>query len=137
MKWITKFAASKVSGYALIALIIAGAGAGYWFWSELKEFGGLEQRAQSQAETIAVQEARLLQLIKLSYDRQAALTGQLQRTQELERNARMYRLAIQEAKRNADKATRDCMAMHLPDSLQFGPIEDADSHDKARSDMDG
>lgn len=28
---LSKFVASKFSGYALIALIIAGAGAAYWF----------------------------------------------------------------------------------------------------------
>ena len=118
---IRKFAASPFSGYALIALVVAAAGAGYWFWTELKEFGGLEQKAEAQEEIIAVQYAKLEQLQADADKRTAALQNQVNRTAMLERNARIQQLAVQEAMRNADKATRDCMSMQLADSLLFGP----------------
>jgi uncharacterized protein HemX len=138
LKLIQRFAATPFSGYLAIALLVAAGGAAYWFWTELKEFGGLEQRAVAQEETIANQNARLEQLSKISEQRQQALTEQQRRTQQLERNERAYRFAIQEARKNVDKVTSECMALHLDDSLQFGPQrEDGNSDDKARTGVDG
>lgn len=135
---IKRFAASPFSGYLLIALLVAGGGACYWFWTELKTFGGLEERAIAQEETIAIQAAKLDQLVALNDKRQAALTEHSKRSNQLEQQARLYRLEIQEARRNADKATKDCMSMHLADGLQFGPSrQDGDGSDQARSGVDG
>jgi len=126
---IRKFAATPFSGYLAIGLLVAAAGAGYWFWSELKEFGGLEQRAEAQEETIAIQNARLEQLARLNDERQAALSEQVTLTQRLERNERMYRLAIQEARKNASKALKECMDMHIADGMSFGPSAKSKSAD--------
>lgn len=136
LKLIQRFAASPFSGYALIGILVALAAGGYWFWSELKEFGGLEQRAEAQAETIAIQQARLQALTELADRRQAALDEQLVRTQKLERDTRAYRIAIQEARKDADKATRECMALRLADRLQFGPSR-GDEDSQASTGVDG
>lgn len=138
LKAIHNFASKPFSGYLAIGLLVAAAGAGYWFWTELKEFGGLEQRAEAQEETIAIQNARLEQLARLNNERQAALSEQIRRTQKLERDAKAYRFAITEARKNADKVTRECMALHLADSLQFGPErQDGNGSGKARAGVDG
>lgn len=138
MGFLTKFVSSKFSGYALIALVVAGAGAGYWFWSELKEFGSLEVMAEHQAATIAEQQATLEQLNASIIAKDEALTEQEERTKKLLNNARLQQLAVQEAVKHANKVTRECMALHLADSLQFGPTgEDRDSEDKAKPAVDG
>lgn len=138
LKLIQRFAATPFSGYLAIALIMAAGGAAYWFWSELKEFGGLEQRAEAQEETIAIQNARLQELAKLNDERQAVLAEHQSRVQRLERNEKAYRFAIQEARKNVDKVTRECMSLHLADSLQFGPErKDGDGDSKARAGVDG
>lgn len=123
-KLIQRFAASPFSGYALIGILIALAAGGYWFWTELKEFGGLEQRAEAQAETIAIQQGRLQALTELADRRQAALTEQISVIQKLERNENMYRIAIQEAKRNASKALKQCLDMRIADGMRYGPSAD-------------
>lgn len=138
LKLIQRFAATPFSGYLAIALLLAAGGAAYWFWTELKEFGGLEQRAEAQEETIAIQNARLQELARLNDERQAALTEYQSRMQRLERNEKAYRFAIQEARKNVDKVTRECMSLHLADSLQFGSErKDGDGDGKARAGVDG
>lgn len=137
MSFLTKFVSSKVSGYALIALLIAGAGAAYWFWSELKEFGSLTEKAEQQAVTIEEQRATLQRVSAEMAAKDKALQTQQARTKQLRNNARLQQLAVQEAIKNADKVTRECMSLHLADSLQFGPTKDGSSEDKARSDVDG
>lgn len=134
---LTKFVSSKVSGYALIALLIAGAGAAYWFWSELKEFGSLTEKAEQQAVTIEEQQATLQRVSAEIQAKDKALQTQEARTKQLRNNARLQQLAVQEAMKHADKVTRECMALHLADSLQFGPSEDGSGQGEARSDVDG
>lgn len=138
LKLIKRFAATPFSGYLSIGLIIAAAGAGYWFWTELKEFGGLEQEAANQAAKIAEQKQEIDTLTALSVAKGEALTRQANRTAQLEYNARVQQLAVEEAIKHADKVTRECMSLHLADGLQFGPSrEDEDSSSQARSDVDG
>lgn len=138
MSLISKFIGSKVSGYLLIGMLVALAGAGYWFWSELKEFGSLEAKADSQADTIQQQRQTLEALAQDIAAKDEALAVQEKRTNQLRNNARLQQLAVQEAMKHADKVTRECMALHLADSLQFGPTgEDGSGEDKARSDVDG
>ena len=138
MGMIAKFVSSKVSGYALIALLIAAAGAGYWFWSELKEFGSLEAISQAQAQTIRHQANTLAVIQAESEKRQKINTALTKQMSVIKRTFGAAKRRIQNAEANADKALKQCMAMHLADGMQFGPSsEDADSEDKARAKLDG
>jgi hypothetical protein len=128
MKWISKFVGSPFSGYALIAVVVAAAGAGYWFWTELKSFGALEAQAQAQQATIDQQLANLKTLRVESEKRQKVnleLTGQLS---IMRQSFSVARQRIQNAENNADKALLECMDMHIADGMQFGPSDsDSDS----------
>lgn len=137
LKMISKFAASPFSGYALIALLIAAAGAGYWFWSELKEFGSLQAQSQAQAETIKEQKNTLAVLASESKAKDAALTKQNKQTQILMRNARLQQLAVMEAKKYADKALKQCLDMRIARGMRFGESrKNGSGEDQARSKLD-
>lgn len=132
MGLISKFVSSKFSGYALIALLIAAAGAGYWFWSELKEFGSLEEKAESQAETIAVQQKQLSVINEQLADKQRINTKLVTQMSQIKRTFGAVENRIREAEANAEKALRECMDMHIADGMRFGPSrEDADSKDNS------
>lgn len=138
MKMISRFAASPFSGYAFIVLLIAGAGAGYWFWSELKEFGSLTEKSEQQSVKIKQQQIILDRIQSEVAAKDAVIEKQTEYTKQLRKNARLQQLAVQEAIKNADKVTRECMSLHLADSLQFGPTsKNSDSQNKARPDVDG
>lgn len=134
---LSKFVSSKFSGYLLIGILAALAAGGYWFWSELKEFGSLEAKAEEQAATIEQQRASLERIQSEMVAKDAALQKQTEYTKQLRNNARLQQLAVQEAIKHADKVTRECMALHLADSLQFGPSKDSSGEGKARSNVDG
>jgi hypothetical protein len=124
MKWISKFVGSPFSGYALIALVVAAAGAGFWFWQELKSFGALEAQAQAQQATIDQQLASLETLRVEADKRQKVnleLTGQLS---IMRQSFSVARQRIQNAENNADKVLLECMDMHIADGMQFGPSSD-------------
>jgi hypothetical protein len=126
MKWISKFIGSHFSSYAFIAVVVAAAGAGFWFWQELKSFGALEAREQAQQATIDQQLASLETLQVESDKRQKVnleLTGQLS---IMRQSFGVARQRIQNAENNADKALLECMDMHIADGMQFGP-SDSDS----------
>lgn len=133
-----RFIASPISGYILIALVVAAAGAGVWFWSELKEFGSLEAKAQSQAETIAVQERQLSVINEQLQKKQLANTKLSNQMAQIRRTFGAVENRIREAESNANKALSECMDMHIADGMRFGPSrEDADGNDKARTSVDG
>ena len=135
---ISKFASSKFSGYALIALLIAAAGAGYWFWSELKEFGGLEEKSAAQAETIAVQQKQLSVINEQLQKKQLANVKLTNQMAQIKRTFGAVQNRIREAEANADQALRECMDMHIADGMRFGPSrENADGDDKAGASVDG
>lgn len=137
LKMISRFAASPFSGYALIALLIAAAGAGYWFWSELKEFGSLQATAQSQEQEIKDQKATIEQLSKANAQKDSVLEHQMAFAQALERSFSTKRQQLQEARSNADQALRECMSMHVAAGMRFGASrEDGSGEDKARSQLD-
>lgn len=121
MGFLTKFAASKVSGYLLIALLVAAAGAGFWFWAELKEFGSLHERAKQQELTIQQQADALERIQEQMLAKDRALAGQQERTQILARQAEVTRQQLQEARNAASQDYLDCRDHVVPDSLRFGP----------------
>ena len=121
LKMISKFAASPFSGYLLIGILAALAAGGYWFWSELKQFGSLEAKSQSQEATIEQQRQQMQTLSAQIRKRQATLTEQTQRAAELSRNAAQLRQTIDEARNAAPKEYTDCRAVVVPERLRFGP----------------
>lgn len=135
MAIISKFLASK---WVTVALILALAGGAYYVYSQGKMLGGAKEKLEAYEVTIAQQEAANKRLIEENTAKDEALTSQTKSIQRLRSATRMQQLAVMEAKKHADKVTRECMALHLADGLQFGPSrQDGDSEDKARSNMDG
>lgn len=136
LKMISKFAASPFSGYALIALVVAAAGAGYWFWSELKEFGSLEVRAEEQAKVIA-QKNEELSIIRANIEaKDKAIARQTDRAQILNQQAGLLRQKLKEASDAATKALKSCLDMRIADGMRFGPSRES-GESKARSNVDG
>lgn len=135
MAIVSKFLASK---WVTVALILALAGGAYYVYSQGKMLGGATEKLEAYEVTIDQLGAANDRLAKEIQSKQDALTSQANRVAQLRKNARLQQLAVQEAMKNADKVTRECMALHLADSLQFGPeANDASSEDKARSNVDG
>lgn len=133
-----KFVASPFSGYLAIALLLAAAGAAYWFWTELKEFGSLEQRAQQQAVQIETQAQQLATLQALSTKKDEALAAEVADKKKLLVVAHTMKGMIHDARAKANKALKECMDMHVADGMQFGPSSsDADGSDKASAKLDG
>lgn len=124
-KWITKFAASKVSGYALIALLVAGVGLGVWSWNELKEFGGLTEKAAQQADRIEAQQKTLDTLARDIAAKEAVLDYQLNRTTKLRQQAEVTRQEIKEARDEAPQDYIDARDTVVPERLRFGPSRQA------------
>lgn len=125
MKWIAKFAASKVSGYALIALLVAGIGLGIWFWNELKEFGGLAEKAAHQADKIEQQQQTLETLALDIAAKEAVLDYQLNRTNKLRQQAEVSRQKMKEALDAAPQDYIDARDTVVPERLRFGPSRQA------------
>lgn len=126
-KAISKFVGSKVSGYLLIGILVALAGAGYWFWSELKEFGGLTEKAAQQADTIEEQEQRLATLARDIAAKEAVLDYQLTRTTKLRQQAEVTRQELKEARDEAPQDYIDARDTVVPERLRFGPSRQARS----------
>lgn len=120
MGWIAKFAASKFSGYALIALILALLGSGIWFWTELKEYGSLTEKAANLEDDLSEKQAELEYLNDSIQRKQKALTAQQKRTDELERDADKLRQAIDEALKDAPQSYIDARNHVVPERLRFG-----------------
>jgi septal ring factor EnvC (AmiA/AmiB activator) len=126
MKWIGNFAASKVSGYALIALLLAAGGAAIWFWSEIKEFGSLSEKAEQQASTIEAQKQELANLQAKIAAKEAVLASQLKRTTALRQKAEATRQEIREALNDAPQSYIDARNIVVPERLRFGPSRQDD-----------
>lgn len=135
---IKRFLASPFSGYLSIALLLAIAGASYWFWTELKEFGGLEQRAQAQEQALADQEYELATMKKIIASKDEALAAEVADKEKLLVVAHTMKGMIHDARAKASKALTECLDMHVADGMRFGPSSDnANSNDKASAVVDG
>ena len=135
MGLISKFLASK---WVTVALMVALAGGAYYVYRQGKIVGTAQEKIEAYEVTIAQQEAANKRLIAEADAKDQALTKQQGRIKLLNRTTRLQQLAVMEAKKHADKVTRECMALHLADSLQFGPSrQDGSGEDKARSNVGG
>lgn len=135
---LTKFLASKASGWISIALLAALAAGGVWFWHELKSFGSLEAVTQAQAADIKLRDKLIADISKDRDSRQRILEAQQRQNARLRQNAQLQMLAIQEAQKHASKAINDCMSMRIADGMRFGPSrEDEAGEDEARPGVDG
>lgn len=133
---IRKFAASPFSGYMLIGLLVAAAGAGYWFWSELKEFGSLEEKAQQQAREISNLENQVTYL-DAQNDLKQQIGSLLSKTeQRIDRRYESMRLDMQEALKNASQEYLDCRAMVVPERLRY-PDRNTNREDQSGASDDG
>lgn len=123
MKWIAKFAASKVSGYALIALLVAGVGAGIWFWNEIKEFGSLSEKAEQQERQIKSLESEAI-YHRSRADERVEIGSRLAETiSDIESKYRNLSLNFAEELRNAPQEYIDCRNMLVPDGLRYPDAE--------------
>ena len=136
MGLISKFVSSKFSGYALIALLIAAAGAGYWFWGELKEFGGLEEKSAAQAREISSLENQVSYLDGQNDLKQEIGSLLSKTTQQIDRRYESMRLDMQEALKDASQEYLDCRAMVVPERLRY-PDRNANSEDQTKPGDDG
>lgn len=136
LKMISRFAASPFSGYLLLGILTALAAGGYWFWTELKEFGGLEQKAQSQARDIKSLENQVSYLDGQNDLKQQIGTLLSKTEQSIDRRYESMRLDMLEALKNASKEYLDCRAMAVPERLRY-PDRNADSEDQASAKNDG
>lgn len=133
---LTKFLASKGSGWLSIISTAALIGGGVWFWYELKEFGGLEQKAESQARDIQSLENQVSYLDGQN-DLKQEVGALLSKTeQSIDRRYESMRLDMQEAFKNASQEYLDCRAMVVPERLRY-PDRNKDSKDQARAKNDG
>lgn len=135
---LTKFLGSKTSGWLSIIMTLVMAGTGAYLYQQIKSGERARVQADHYRQTIAEQSEVLAQMVEDSQAMSAALKSQDAQTKQLRTNARLRQLAVQEAVKHADKVTRECMSLHLADSLQFGPSrQDPDSEGEARPDVDG
>lgn len=118
MKLISKFAASPFSGYALIALVIAAAGAGYWFWTELKEFGSLSEKAAQQELKIDELEKRA-NYLQGQADKRVEINSQLVKTvAQIESQYRDLGISFSQELNDAPEEYLNCRNMLVPDGLR-------------------
>ena len=131
-----RFLNSSLSGYIAIAALAALAGLGVWFWYELKEFGGLEQKAQDQAREISSLENQVSYLDGQN-DLKQEIGGLLSKTtQQIDRRYESMRLDMQEALKDASQEYLDCRAMVVPERLRY-QNRNQDRQDQAGTPDDG
>lgn len=125
---LTKFLTSKGSGWLSIISTLAVIGGGVWFWYELKEFGGLEQKAESQARDIKSLENQV-SYMDAQNDLKQEIGKLLEQTQSnINRRYEAMRLDFQEALKDAPQEYIDCRNMVVPERLRH-PDRNQDSQD--------
>lgn len=131
-----RFLNSPFSGYIAIAAVAALIGVGIWFWYELKEFGGLEQKAENQAREISSLENQVSYLDGQNELKQEIGSLLSKTEQSIDRRYESMRLDMQEALKDASKEYLDCRAMVVPERLRY-PDRNQNSEDQARASDDG
>lgn len=133
---LTKFLTSKGSGWLSIISTLAVIGGGVWFWYELKEFGGLEQKAESQARDIKSLENQVTYL-DAQNDLKQQIGSLLSKTERrIDRRYESMRLDMREALKNASQEYLNCRAMVVPERLRY-PDRNTNREDQARAEDDG
>jgi len=133
---LTKFLTSKGSGWLSIISTLAVIGGGVWFWYELKEFGGLEQKAEDQAREISSLENQVSYLDGQNALRQEIGSLLSKTEQSIDRRYESMHLDMKEALKDASQEYLDCRAMVVPERLRY-PDRNKDSKDQARAENDG
>ena len=132
---ISKFLASRWVTVALMAALVAVVT--YAYHQGVRLGSASEAIAQYEA-TVSEQRDAIDRMLAEGERRQQIMQTQSARIAQLQKNARLQELAVREALKHADKATKDCMSLHLADSLQFGPSsEDTGGQDQAGPGVDG
>jgi membrane glycosyltransferase len=133
-----KFLTSKFSGYLSLVLLAAMVAGAWYIYSQGKMLGGAKEKLEAYEVTIAQQEAANKRLIAESEKKNQALQKQTDNLAILRKNTQLQRLAVQEARKDADKALRECLDMRIADGMRFGPSrENRDSEDQAGPSVDG
>ena len=137
MKWIGKFAASKVSGYTLIALLLAAGGSAIWFWNEIKEFGSLSEKADQQARKIKSLENEALYQQARADERTEIGARLSEKVAKIETTYRSLSISFAEELRNAPQDYIDCRNMLVPGGLRHPDAKGGIQDDQAGSSVDG
>lgn len=132
---ISRLLASKWLTVALIAAL--GGVVAYAYHQGVRLGSASEAIAQYEA-TVSEQRDAIERMLADGERRQQIMHAQSARIAQLQKNARLQELAVREALKHADKATKDCMSLHLADGLQFGPSADnSGGEDQAGPGVDG
>lgn len=105
---ITKFLASKFSGYIALALLISMVAGGFYIYRQGITLGELQQAADT-LDAIKREQAQ----------RQSALSEQAEQLAQGRKQAAELRQQIQKAEAQADEAFTTCMAMPVPDGMRI------------------
>lgn len=133
-----RFVASPFSGYLAIALLLACAGAAYWFWSQAEELGSLRSAGEAQEQELANQAHELATMRAILDSKDKALAAEVEDKAKLLAVAHTMKGMIHDARAKASKALNECLDMHVASGMQFGPSRDnTDGADKASSNVDG
>jgi hypothetical protein len=117
---------------------VALAGGAYYVYRQGKLVGSAKEKIEAYEVTIAQQEAANKRLIAEADAKDKVLQKQTDNLTMLRKNTQLQRLAVQEARKNADKALRECLDMRIADGMCYGPgCSDSDNEDQARPNVDG
>jgi len=135
MAIVSKFLASKWVTVALIAALVGGA---LYVYRQGKIVGSAKELIDAYEVTITQQRQANERLAKEIRTKDKVLQKQTDNLAILRKNTQIQRLAVQEARKNADEALQQCLDMCIADGMRFGPSrEDGSGEDKTRSDVDG
>lgn len=115
---LSKFLASKWVTVALILVVAAGAG---WFYYQGKALGDAQSSIDGYVKTIQSQQQSLDQLKSSVELKDKIVTNQAKVISGAKRYAAQVEQRVRNAEAKANRAVKECLAMHLAGELQFGP----------------